>query len=715
MKNQLLKYILVFILLSVTFIQVMPEIPAKYVKASGTSYLAVNSTNTNDDGYFYTSSWKTWNNACLDESPVTIYTGDTTHTLGWQTRSTGSSEWLVNHGVYGFDISGLPSDAEVTSIELSFYCQSKVNDAGLSQSWAIYEGDVPDGTVDQDNARGWYPGADRICQNPITYDNITASDWFTFQVVDPESGSFDYVTEDSDGWVWFYLLSTNHAQLIEPSPWPGNSKSTRIIIHGWENTEKPELVIYYIEGTESRIPYKKGNAPVDTTITGDEVADNITWQTPRCAYADEDLVWWVNGDSGATITLELKDSNNNLLDEVEDSVRTDGIYEYSYDPPNDYYGWVRLFETTHNLKSTWGYIMPGPVEDQVGNMVYAVDTSYPQYDYPFNVYLTYEDDPFVLHYKTNIQTGEHEDHDFNIYSNGDSDNETIIFNQAFDWLNDNYFGASENNSFMNHWRYIIFTPNVESSGFEDCDGLIYDLDYEYTTAHAGFLQAKILDTTDNSTLANSHSCYWYIPKESDGVIFDLDRSIYRQAEPINVELRVGMACRIKDNLYQLKVEILDDTESVIEEHIETYNVGTNEFQYEAPVTVGTYELRFTFSSPDISWSYIHDEQFGVSETAQREGPDSIINVILDWIKEWGLNSTIGYWVLLLIGMVALFLLAYRSPVMRVALPLTYLGLFMVWQLIDSYYIILLALGAGLTLYGIFRRRYGGKSGGDGEG
>lgn len=684
----------------------------KMVFASGNSTVNINSTNTNYDGYFTANPSDPWANIYHDPTPNATTTGDTAHAVGWTTNTIYTNEWVCYHGVYGFDVSAY-QDYEITDISLEFYVTSKQNDEAETQYYAIYTGDVGDAHVDASDGDNWYPSGYRISQNVVDYDDVSTSAWLDFDIQNPETGSMSYVTDDADGKVWFYFMTTNQAQGIAPT-WSDLNKTTAITIDAYEGTYKPRLVITYIEDTITRTTQTVTNAPVDTTTDGSEIAESIEWQTPRCAYADEEIYFIIYGDSGADISLELVNSDGDILDTVDDSIRTDGNYDYLVDLPNDTYGFIRLLETTHNLTSTWGYVMPSPDSDQLGNTIFAVSTEYPQYNYDFSRYLTYENDPFVLHFKTNIQSDEHSDHNLILYSNGDSDNNSIIFNQSFEWLNDNYYNSTANQTFMNAWRFIIMTPNIDGSGFEDYDGLIYDLGYNYSSASSGFIQAKILDTTDNSTLANSHSCYWYIPQESDGLIFSLNRSQYTKGEDLNIILQVGSACKATTNLYDLEIKIIDDTGATVETHVESFVEGINEYQYTAPVISGNFEVRFTFSG-DCSWSYINDEPFSVKGTLTKTGTESILDNMDNWLDQYGLNTTAGYWMLLLIGMVILFLIAYRDRVMRVALPLLLLGFFMVKQFIDSWLIILLALGAGLALYGIFKRRSGSGSSGDGDG
>jgi len=370
-------------------------------------------------------------------------------------------------------------------------------------------------------------------------------------------------------------------------------------------------------------------------------------------------------------------------------------------------------ETTHNITSDWGYQKPSPDLDQAANTVYAVSTEYPQYEFAFTRYLTYENDAFVLHWKTNIGDGEHADHNLKIWNN--TDNESPIFDNDFEWLNSNYFNANDNNSFLSHWRYMIFTPNIDGPGFNDYDGMIYDLDTNYISSVAGYIHAVVVDTTDNSTLADSHSCYWYIPSEPDGIITGLASTEVAKGGEFIAYVQVGQVCQARDTLPNLNLKVIDEDAAVISQSSESFiEDELNEYVLTAPTVSGQYVVRFTFSGVD-TWDYIHDIPFSVGPSRGLTGADSIIDRLEQWIINAGMDNPVGYWVILLVGMVVLFLLAYKSPILRVVLPLVFLGLMLIWGKVDTWLIVLLALGAGLTLWGIFRRKAhgGGGEGGDG--
>lgn len=614
--------------------------------------------------------------------------------------------------ILSFDLSSTDIEVSEDIISADVYLQwsakSNTYEEGQAWSWSFYTMsgafEFGSGVVASDFQKAIPSTETRVSSEIALYTEYGTGEWIEFPLFD---SFFDTIYDEET-----QILSVGFCEATFDStganPVWEDFKDVRVTI---DNDPEPYIRVSYLETTPERELVVDSNAATDNDTTGFEVADNITWESPRAGYADEGLYFKVNGESGAVISLELQDEYGVVWGSVDNSIRIDGNYDYNPDLPDSWYGWVRLLETNHNLISDWGYQMPKPDKDQAGNTVSAVNTEYPQYEFAFIRYLTYENDAFVLHWKTNIQSDEHGDHNLKIWTN--TDNLTPIFDNNFEWLNDNYFNANDNNSSLNHWRYMIFVPDVEGSGFETYDGMIYDLDTNYTNSVAGYIHAVVLDTTDNSILADSHSCYWYLPTEKDGIITRLDSAQVGKGGELIVYVQVGQACQVRDTLPALNLKMIDEDDNVVCQTDQSFvEDALNEYVWTAPTVSGQYVVRFTFSGVD-TWDYIHDIPFSVGPSRELTGAASIIDSLEQWIVNVGMDNPVGYWVILLIGMVLLFLVAYKSPLLRVVLPLVFLGLMLIWGKIDTWLIVLLALGAGLTLWGIFRRKAHGGGGGEG--
>lgn len=86
---------------------------------------------------------------------------------------------------------------------------------------------------------------------------------------------------------------------------------------------------------------------------------------------------------------------------------------------------------------------------------------------------------------------------------------------------------------------------------------------------------------------------------------------------------------------------------------------------------------------------------------------NIFQLLEELLAIWQLNNKMGYWLVIMILMLGTFILARKSEVMRVVFPLGILGLGVVIGWMDLWLIVLLALGAGLAIYGILRHKMSG--------
>lgn len=647
---------------------------------------------------------------------VTQSTYDETHN-GMQCGIWGTSQtdkyFDLKRGIVGFDISAFPEGVDVLGARIYMKSNVEQQNADYNPYYAFYKmynGDNVINAGDFDEAYN-FAGAGVSDRATVGYyqDSIVGNTWYEFTVLESD---LEWISEpDANGMVWLQFASMHDMTNAQPVPW----KQYGITFWTWKDfntSDDIRLEIDYVQGTPEREIIYDPNDPFTGNVTGSETTDNITWGSPRAGYADEGVLLQLNGDAGAYLDLDLVDNTGTVLKEQTGQIGDSGQWDFYYKLPDDYYGFVRLFENNSGVVSEWGYQMPEPDADQQSGLVYAVNTDYPQYNFLFSNYVKYENGVGALHWKTNVQAGEEADHSLDIWGNGDNVTQEH-FNQTLEWLNDNYWHANADNKYLSAWRYFIFTPNVEGSGFNDYDGMIYDLDVDYSSLSAGFLQAVIYDDVGDSVLADSHSCYWYIPTVQDGFVFNLNKSNYKLGEDISIKLNIGQACRVKTYLPSLTIQMIDDTETVLTSYSGGFEYGLNQYVVEAPTLAGTYEIRFIFSG-DPSWSYIHDEYFTVAGQQGTSPTGGIIDNVINWIENQGMDTTIGWWVLLLLGMVILFLLAYESKLLRVALPLVYLGLFIVWGKVDTVLIILLALGAGLTLYRLFKGHVG-HGGNDSEG
>lgn len=706
---------LVFVILAANCV-IKFEAGPDIAEASGEQTANITIIDAYDMGWV-NSGWDTWANNSIENTPTVV---DNSPGVYWQQRLTPSNHWIM--GWYAVSANFTPvQDAvdaglDVGDIVLHLYVQSPVNEYAWQQTFGVYTGSPANSkSLVQTDANNWYPDGELYTPDAINFADISFPGWLDFRLQDVTTADRDYILNDADGVVTFYFMTASQATRSDPVD-SGAAHTKGLTVSSYDTgTNRPYISYSYVQGTTDRTINRDTNAGVDATTDGTETADNITWVSPRAGYADEGIALKVNGDSGAPISLELQDGDGNVLDTVEDSIRTDGNYDYYTDLADSWYGWVRLVETNNNLYSTWGYQMPAPDDDQPGNTLSAVNTEYPQYDFAFSRFLTYENDAFVLHWKTNVQDDELADHNLQIWPNGD--NTTPMLNRTLDWLNDNYYN-SDNNDALIAWRYMILTPNIEGGGFDTKDGLIYNLGKNYGVSYSGFMQGVILDNTNNTELTTTHSCYWYLPTENDGLKFATDRQVYGRGDTMKVQLTVGDKSKIKDNLPDLTISILTEAGGTVASYDEYYDYGFNEWSYTVPASAGYYEVRFTFSGDDVTWSYIKDIQFGQGGAQPHttiSGEDGLLDKAANLLDRAGMDDTIGHWLVTIGAMILLFFLFSDDKILRLIMPLLVLCAALVTSFIDTWVVVLVALAAGGAIWGIIRRVLLGRSSDYGRG
>lgn len=701
MKKSIFTNLLIFCLVFITF-SLKCEIPE--VQSAGYSETLFSVIANSLDGYGASSASGAWTNDAHDDSVV--WNDSVGLVVGWQ-QAAGGTAWVIMQSIIGIDISSWDPEVDPIDVYLRLYVTGKDNDTGQPMYFALYKGspgiDHVVGSEDWDNAIDEY-NSSRVSLL-YDYQDVATSDYFEIHI---QPDNYDYaLTPDVNGYVYFYLASTYH--MLDYQPNIGSDGFTRIQFEdSVAGGHPPKLIVEHIENVPEMDIVHHTNADVDTDTNGTEIADNITWQSPRLGYSNEGLECLVNGDSGANITLRLLDSSGSVLDEIEDSIRVDGIFAWYVDLTDTFNGYVRFYEAENNIFSNWGYQAKSVSPSMRDLEVYSRYTEYPQYLKEFSEYIVYKDDLMFIHWRSNVQDDELDEYSLRLWGNGDQSE--ILYNNTLADMADQYYQSSENNSFMSAIRYAIFTPQIEMAGFDDHDGLINDLDINYNPSHTGFIQPVIYGDTDNETLAENHSAYWYLSGSGQGISMALNKTQYKSGSEIVVTVNIGGDCQVELNQSTLTLTVL-----LNDEIIDTANITVHEGSNTATLTAGgdpskDYLMRFDFNAEDISWHYIHDipfEVYGGAGTDVGETGKSILQSIEDLLNKWGMNNDAGHIILLLIIMAILFALAYKSESMRVILPCLALGVGIVIKWVDPWLIAVLGLGVGFTIYRFLKRRQDG--------
>lgn len=704
MKNWHIILITIAISILLALVTVWPAGMSRDINAAGLSSANYNVHGDETDGRFYSSldQWDDMHNGSATWE-------DTNFLVGWQEYLPGGDEWQVNNGLVGFNAPYYIGtyDSGYVYIYISSIQYTVPWDAVLALYMGTLDNTPTVTNADWDNA--YDQGSVRISDYRRMQD-YAADEFIKFRLLDiPETEP--YLEGDAHGVVWFWVLTTNYSINIEP-PQSGNetwSKSEQYY-HETVDGNRPKLEIFYQSEENSRDSEPVGpNAGLTISENTTGITDNITWQSTRCAYADEDLQFIVEGTPGTPIALKLLKRDSTELNSVTTWIQDDGIYYWSPDMPSDTDSFVIVYDMNSGVSSSYGYVSPSPDESQDKLSVMAVDTLNNHSVKEMSYFITNVSDRMAFHWRTNID-GDTElaNYDINIYKNGDYGQP--VYTLSFQSLADDYFSVSANNTSQLHWRYALFTMDGES-GFNDFEGLIIDLNQEPSYTNRGFYTLAITDNGTDNAITSPKDAYWYIGKESDGVVL----STRDMTDTVYMDIIVGDPCKVKDDLSGVEAYLILPDGSLTWEHIGSVSATSSYLNLESyPHGTGDWYAHIEFSGANTDFVYIRDILLNfVSQEEPTVIPPGggIKERAEEQMTDWGLDNTAGRWTIIVVAMLLFFGIFYRSELMRVMMPLLILALGIIYEWTDIWLIVLLALGAGLTLFGLLRKKVAGGGGG----
>lgn len=607
----------------------------------------------------------------------------------------GAYDWNLTTTQLKFDLTTLPA-GEVVGVRFTgivgndidtghwgaahYYSLYKyVGDFGLC-GWDAFYADHDD---NPERLTGVVSSADYTTSSNITF-TVPASKW-------------SYVTSSS-------YLSVTFASEYQALNWsPGSAitgANTALLMNNIQ------IEVDYIPAANPYDTTYDTNAAVDTSILGTEVAENITWGSTRAVFADQELWLQVNGDSGANITVQLVDADDNVLTTVTDSIRVDDNYDFVIDNLDaDFDGFVRVRELNFNLMSEWGYVSPVPDSSQKTNRTYAGITIEPQYDVDFSGYVVQRGDIMVVHWKTSIDgsTANLSDYNLEVWSRGVAG--TQVYNATFAQIAEDYLKGTETNQQANiHWRYMLFTTEY-TAGQSSYNGLVQTLALPFEAGNKGFIQTIVTDN-ESAEYAECLSAYWYLTNAANGLEVVTNYSVYEAEQDIEIKVNVGKECNVEKDLASVKIELYDDSNTQVVS-AQYFTVAEGENLLYVPGVVGgggEYFARVYFYASDQTYQYITDIEFSIGASAVESDSDGPAGWIEGFLDRFGLDNEGGHWLIMLVLAVILGFAFRRTP--EVATGIIFLifigGLIFGW--INPWFIILLCIGGGLSIYGFIRKR-----------
>lgn len=686
------------------------------VQAAGYTELTINS----DAHKYLDSSYSVWTTATHQDTAISA--GNNLCAVGYGAASSTPNYYRTRSSILRFNLDTAPDISLVNGIKVRLYfVEAQVtNDPDFQGPYvSLYDCNtvVSNGTdsavIDNFNDEqkrnrltNYYYWTDFSDGNWYEF-TVTQSDWPT--VLNKRDSHYSYMS----------LVTEQHAlDNIPTGVWSASGSYTLYFgaIAGANPAIYPQLVISYAEEATPPVFDYHENALVDNVTSGDEVASNITLSTLSCMYANENLEFDIQGESGAVLDLELISSSGAVLDSIADSVRTNSHYYWQIDSlAENYSGFIRARENTYNLLSPWVCVQPAVDSSQANLNIYAVNTEYPQYAKPFSTYVVNRGGVMYVHWKTNIDTSSDNMTDLRleIYNNGD--NVTSVYSKTFETLSSDYYKGTDNNTYTGlSWRFAVFTPKTTTDQ-NTYGGLIQNLGLDFVPDNKGYLQPMINSDADGE-ITTTHSAYWYLESASEGIGVSLLDSTLAVGQEIGVNVKVGRECNVENYLRYVTVSVVGTSSSTSTFVVE----GDNELYIDALNAAGDYTLQIDLYDESItSYHYIYQIEFSVTESGAPSPTDGPVTSsdIWDWITDimerWHLNTTGGHWLLILIGMGAMMIIGHvtghKTIGLAGALLVFALGIVVGW--IDWWWVVLLALGAGFTVWQFIRSKAAG--GGDG--
>lgn len=686
----------------------------KQVSAAGSTTVNITYTVANSKQYTF-ASFQSWG---AQSTAVNCESFSAGNGAGW-TEGPGSSTFAQSEYIMGFDISVIPVGAQITSVNL-FTKSHRIDIPTAPSDWkyayySMYKTAPMDDVPSVDDWSVSYNAGRIMITSPKRYDSISTVDtWYTWSVF---SGYRSQLKSwaSSANMVYFTLSSMRRQLNAAPSHW---------IATGYEMISSaggnPYLQVTYVSSPVNRTVYVGTNAAVNPAPSGLEVANNITWGSPRCGYADETIYYIVNGDSGANITLRCVGADGTLLAGQIESIRTDGIYNWSFTVPSSYSGWVRAYEQNFGLYSNWGYIDRAPSPAMQNLTTYAYSNEYPQYDNPFSYYAVWKDGLMFVYWSTNVALGEMDTYNLGVWVSGNSTYGSM-FDSTLNWLNDNYYSTNYTaNRYLSANRFMIFCPQIISSGYNSGNGLIYNLNQEYDLSTCGFIVPVIRNNTTGEVITTCHSAYYYIQNWiNDGVNISADSMVIVNGV-IGVYINVGKYSMIPDRLANLTVQLIDNLGFIYNTATGSVIAGQTVAGLTAPNSGGDYQVRCTFSSVtspyyslilDVPITITGGTELTTAPVGSGTGGGPAGSSVSDWtgrfkalIKKYGLDNEAGHWLIILLLCAAWVWLLRKSPTAMTGMIVLTIGGGLILQWLNPWFYALVILGAGLTIFGLFKKK-----------
>ena len=597
----------------------------------------------------------------------------------------------VNKVLMSWDTSGLPDNAEIKSAKLRLYVLGAVSYGGWEFNVNFYKfHGTRDGSYNWLNDKAEYYNFDQdyLGAQSMVFEDMPTGGW-----VEIPLNARGLAEIHNDGYTVMWARSVVEAISYEPS-WIDVACASYISVDtSYGGGEEPQLVVEYVTPISPRVVTAVDNeAPGGA---GDDLTD-IIWLTPRCAFDDEEVKVQVNGEAGCPFILKATNGSQ-VIDTVTDAIKSDGKFQYKFNLAG-YAGKFRIEakETTtghtDTIVSTWGwseqFVDAGSCKTWA-KYLEEESASWRRAEKDYRI--ASETEVLKFYWLSNMLEAEIPDCELDIRQAGAT--QQSVYNSTLADLLDDYYECEESdNDNLVSSRYILASMGDVA---DDLDGLIIDLDIALVNSAKGIYYANISQLEEYKLEAISGYLYMgigelKITEEYIGfgdynvqIVNDINIGFQANLSEITVEVKEG------DQVRQTTLEVLDSSNKVVTSH------WLGEGDWSLLLTLGESGENFEYKRLWDATQGPGGEEGGGGGGGLPGGVDDI----WDWLTEG-----VGRWVLLILCISLEALIFHKHKEVVVILACCLLAVWIVLEWVDLWLVVLLALGAGLSVWAMLRRK-----------
>lgn len=588
-----------------------------------------------------------------------------------------------------FNTAALPDNAQIKSAKLRIYITGKTSSQGLTANVNFYKfNGVADGSYSWalDCFKYIEPDPNYFGKTSVIWDDVIANSWY-----EVELNSQGIAEINRTGWSAMWARSVIEAIGGQPA-WV-SSGYTRIAIATQSSANDPELVVSYVGDISTRtvdVPANAGAGGSGNDLSG------ILWETPRCAWNDETPVFEIDGEAGCPFKAKITNGTLTIAEITDVALKSNG--KYYWNPAlGSYTGKFRCEATettsghTDTEVSTWGYSQEfSGIESCISQAKYMEESSASWLRAESEYRIASTTEPLVFYWTSDMVAGDIATSALDIKQGGAS--QASVYNSTLADLLDNYYECADSaNDALISSRYILASMGEVD---DDLDGLIVDLSKPLINANKGFYYVQI--SQDGISALTPVSAYLYY----DTGEFKITKTYNAGKYDIGITNNINIG--FQTHLSQVTVTVSGASDNKIYKTVEdTLNSSAKTVEFDF-TSNGQFvpKLELWTSGEDYRYTRIWNDNLEAGK--EKGGGGGLPGGWGDW---WGwLMTDAGRWVLLIAAIAIEALIFRNQKAIGIILGLAFVGLWIVLKWVDLWLVVLLALGAGFTVWAMLRRK-----------